>query len=189
MIADYEARAAQVGATCILSVKAALERDEGWPLLSVYGSDVSRAHVAEQLRWSRAIDTRLARISLERRLLRRMRAARAELTSLFARVTRPPARGFCAIVQEWEANGFTRPPAEVERLVTLFLDTDGREDRYDRTFSAGERWLRRHGAGEARIDAFGNHPNFVGLRKPATDPLVTAGILEPPEPRSNRRML
>src|SRR5215204_1157405 len=167
LVADFEARAAQVSATCLPSVQAAAKDEERLIALAlVYVTYAGTAVLDRAATWMREGDARLASIATRSPILRRARAARARRTSSLRKLAAAAPADFCAMVTEWEARGFKGDLPEAGRVFALLLDgaTHG-----TRKMKRASKLLRRHGATRAQLRAFDGSPRWPSLREPAPD--------------------
>ena len=181
LVADIEARAAQVAATCLPAIRAAAEQADRALVLAlvylVYSAEPALDHVVS---WSGDADARLAAIDTRSRVLRRARAARRALTRTYADLVAAAPADFCASVTGWEAKGWKGEPPGTEALSALLEGPDVSESP---RLKRGARLLRRHGATRRQVRAFNGTPSWPKLREPAPDPVVEA--LLPSEDRES----
>ena len=179
VVADYEARAAHVAATCLPDVRAAAKRERRLLMIFVlYGLHAFAASNAHQLAWLEAGNDQLAAVPTRSRALLRGRYARRSVTDEFARTIAATPPDFCAVVTAWRAKRFKGTPPGAEALFALFSEPSELKNP-GRDIVRAVKLLRRHGARRAVAAAFAGEPSWPELREPARDPVIAALGMEP----------
>lgn len=169
IVTDYEARAAQVAATCMDDVRVAARKPvRTLDFLIPYSLHVAAAAHARTARWSADSRAALAAVRAASPVLRRAVAARARLLRRAEELVLAPV-DFCAELAAWRAGGWKGRTASSARFDDVTSSPLMR--RLERRARMADPLLRRAGATKRQMNAWHGEPGTPELREPK-DPVV-----------------
>ncbi len=166
IVADQDARAASVAATCLDTVQAAVAGKRRADMTgALYYSYVTAAQGPIRRGWQRDSAKRLAALQLHARVLRRGIAARARFLRMSRQLEHAMPADFCAALTAWQASKWKDIPLDVPADVRL------RHHDADRLIAALD-VLMNHGGKLDTFVAWLGEPSWPDLREPAPDPIL-----------------